>query len=120
MRREQVLKICLNHHLTKETDYIAKDEKSWLFHAADFSEGEIMHEQFCIRFKNAEIAQKFRKAVSEAVEKADGGDAGKDLRDSNNNATASQGKFTNDTNLLLYSGLALFALAVCFIYLRRV
>ncbi|XP_018578374.1 E3 SUMO-protein ligase RanBP2 [Anoplophora glabripennis] len=76
MRREQVLKICLNHHLTKETEYIPKDEKSWLFHAADFSEGEIAHEQFCIRFKNLEVAQDFRKAVTDAVNNAGGGDKG--------------------------------------------
>nr|XP_023030195.1 E3 SUMO-protein ligase RanBP2 [Leptinotarsa decemlineata] len=74
MRREQVLKICLNHILTKDIEYLRKDEKSWLFHAADFSEGEIVHEQFCVRFKNPEIAQEFKKAVSDALEGAAGGD----------------------------------------------
>ncbi|XP_023311768.1 E3 SUMO-protein ligase RanBP2, partial [Anoplophora glabripennis] len=117
MRREQVLKICLNHHLTKETEYIPKDEKSWLFHAADFSEGEIAHEQFCIRFKNLEVAQDFRKAVTDAVNNAGGGDKGNDFNDNNNNPTGPV-KFTNDTNLLVYSSLAVFALALCYIYLK--
>ncbi|KAJ8924619.1 hypothetical protein NQ315_000769 [Exocentrus adspersus] len=75
MRREQVLKICLNHHLTKDTEYILKDEKSWLFHAADFSEGELAHEQFCLRFKNAEVAQEFKQAVTDAVNNSGGSDA---------------------------------------------
>ncbi|KAJ8957127.1 hypothetical protein NQ318_007343 [Aromia moschata] len=68
MRREQVLKICLNHILTRDIDYITKDEKTWLFHAADFSEGELTPEQFCVRFKNSEIAQDFRKAITNALE----------------------------------------------------
>lgn len=119
MRREQILKICLNHHLTKETDYIPKDEKSWLFHTADFSEGEIAHEQFCIRFKNTEIAQEFKKAVTDAVMNIDGSNTGNDLCDSNNNSTASPVKFTNDINLFLYSGLAVLALALCYVYLKR-
>lgn len=118
MRREQVLKICLNHHLTKKTEYIMKDEKSWLFHAADFSEGEIAHEQFCIRFKNSEIAQAFKKAVTDAVNAASGSDTGNDLCDSNNNPTSSPVKFSNDTNFLMYSSLAVFALALCFIYFK--
>ncbi|XP_066138982.1 E3 SUMO-protein ligase RanBP2 isoform X1 [Euwallacea fornicatus] len=67
MRREQVLKICLNHLLTKDVEYIPKDEKTWLFHAADFSEGELSHDQFCLRFKNGECAQIFKKKVDDAL-----------------------------------------------------
>lgn len=70
MRREQVLKICLNHVLTPDIQYLPKDEKTWLFHAADFSEGEISRDQFCVRFKTAEIAQEFKKAVADALERA--------------------------------------------------
>nr|XP_022905835.1 ranBP2-like and GRIP domain-containing protein 4 isoform X1 [Onthophagus taurus] len=68
MRREQVLKICLNHILTAEIKYSAKDEKSWSFAAADYSEGEIEHRQFCLRFKNGDIAKEFMTAIQEAVE----------------------------------------------------
>lgn len=71
MRREQVLKICLNHVLTPDIDYRAKDDKTWLFYAPDFSEGEVMHQQFCLRFKNGEIAQDFKKAVTSALNKID-------------------------------------------------
>nr|CAH7756346.1 unnamed protein product [Callosobruchus chinensis] len=68
MRRDQVLKICLNHVLTKDIEYLPKDEKSWLFHAADFSEGEIAREQFCVRFKTPEVADEFKKAVTDALD----------------------------------------------------
>ncbi|KAG5883507.1 hypothetical protein JTB14_013934 [Gonioctena quinquepunctata] len=77
MRREQVHKICLNHILTKDIEYLPKDEKSWLFAAADFSEGEIAHEQFCVRFKTADIAQEFKKAISDAVQGPAAGDQAK-------------------------------------------
>ncbi|KAJ8969538.1 hypothetical protein NQ317_008618 [Molorchus minor] len=77
MRREQVLKICLNHTLNKDIEYIAKDDKTWLFHAADFSEGEVAHEQFCIRFKTPEIAQEFKKAVTDALNTTETSEADK-------------------------------------------
>lgn len=59
MRREQVLKICLNHALTPDISYTPKDEKTWLFAANDFSDGELSLQQFCLRFKSKEIAQDF-------------------------------------------------------------
>uniref|UniRef100_A0A6P7F5L8 E3 SUMO-protein ligase RanBP2 n=1 Tax=Diabrotica virgifera virgifera TaxID=50390 RepID=A0A6P7F5L8_DIAVI len=68
MRREQVFKICLNHTLTKDIEYLDKDEKSIMFAAADFSEGEIVNEKFCVRFKNAEIAADFKKAIRDALD----------------------------------------------------
>lgn len=73
MRREKILKICLNHILTNDIEYLPKDDKTWLFSAPDFSEGEIQHHQFCLRFKFPEIAQDFKKAVNDAL----GGSTGK-------------------------------------------
>ncbi|XP_031356003.1 E3 SUMO-protein ligase RanBP2-like isoform X2 [Photinus pyralis] len=69
MRREQVLKICLNHVLTAEIEYLAKDDKTWLFSAPDFSEGEINHWQFCVRFKSSDIAREFKSAVDDALKR---------------------------------------------------
>lgn len=68
MRREQILKICLNHILTADIEYRPKDDKTWLFTAPDFSEGEINHCQFCLRFKTPEVAQSFKKAVDDALQ----------------------------------------------------
>lgn len=63
MRREQVLKICLNHALTPDITYTPKDDKTWLFVANDFSDGELSLQQFCLRFKSKEIAQDFKDAI---------------------------------------------------------
>uniref|UniRef100_A0A2M4B7Y0 Putative ran-binding protein ranbp1 n=1 Tax=Anopheles marajoara TaxID=58244 RepID=A0A2M4B7Y0_9DIPT len=67
MRREQVLKICLNHALTEEVCYSKKDDKSWQFVANDFSEGTFELMNFCLRFKSADVAQEFRDAITDAL-----------------------------------------------------
>lgn len=67
MRREQVHKICLNHALTEEIEYTAKDDKSWHFVANDYSQGAVELLQFCLRFKNADIASAFKTAACDAV-----------------------------------------------------
>ncbi|CAG9857682.1 unnamed protein product [Phyllotreta striolata] len=67
MRREQVLKVCLNHALDRNVEYVPKDERSFVFGVADFSEGEMAKERLCLRFKNAEVAGEFKRAVDEAV-----------------------------------------------------
>ncbi|KAJ8734861.1 hypothetical protein PYW08_014111 [Mythimna loreyi] len=68
MRREQVLKICLNHALTPEIIYNVKDEKSWQFIVNDFSEGELNLEHFCLRFKSKEVALEFKDAIDNALQ----------------------------------------------------
>lgn len=67
MRREQILKICLNHILDRDVVYKVKDDKSWNFIVNDFSEGEVSLEQLCLRFKTPEIAQEFKKAIDDAL-----------------------------------------------------
>lgn len=67
MRREQILKICLNHVLDHDIEYKPKDDKSWRFVVNDFSEGEVVLEQFCLRFKTPEIAQEFKQAIDDAL-----------------------------------------------------
>ncbi|ALC45939.1 Nup358, partial [Drosophila busckii] len=67
MRREQVLKTCLNHVLNADVIYKPKDDKTWLFVVHDYSEGETQLERFALRFKNQEIAQAFHNAVQEAL-----------------------------------------------------
>lgn len=67
MRREQILKICLNHALTSDIEYKKKDDKSWEFVVNDFSEGELEANVFSLRFKNKEIAEEFRTAIDNAL-----------------------------------------------------
>lgn len=66
MRRERVLKLCLNHRvnatLTLQPMPNAQG-KAWTWHADDFSDGsEPMHEKFSIRFKTEDIAAEFKQA----------------------------------------------------------
>lgn len=68
MRREQIFKICLNHALTSDINYRPKDEKSWIFAANDFSEGELSLQSFCLKFKTKEIALDFKNAIDNARE----------------------------------------------------
>ncbi|KAJ8891960.1 hypothetical protein PR048_004525 [Dryococelus australis] len=63
MRRDQVLKLCMNHHLTPELKFAAKDEKSWMWCAPDFAEGHVTNEKFALRFKTKEIAEEFREVI---------------------------------------------------------
>lgn len=65
MRREQIHKICLNHLLTPDVEYIVKDPKSWQFIANDYSEGTFELDNFCLRFKTDEIAKDFKKTLDE-------------------------------------------------------
>lgn len=74
MRREQIHKICLNHILTDSIAYTSKDDKTWLFSVADYSEGSYEYQNFCLRFKTAEIAKQFKQAVDEALKKSSHGD----------------------------------------------
>lgn len=66
MRRDHVLKLCLNHMLTNDLEFTPKDEKTWLWTTADYSEGEIEYMQFACRFKTSEIAADFKRAIDDA------------------------------------------------------
>ena len=76
MRRDQVLKICLNHALNSSVlaMFKEKDAKSWTWAAQDFSDGELTTMTFALRFKTAEIAGDFKTAADEAVKDASTGD----------------------------------------------
>nr|XP_012149245.1 PREDICTED: E3 SUMO-protein ligase RanBP2-like isoform X1 [Megachile rotundata] len=63
MRREQILKLCLNHFVLSDLEMKPKDEKTWMWNAADYSEGEIEHMLFACRFKTPDIAKNFKNVV---------------------------------------------------------
>ena len=66
MRRERVLKLCLNHRVNAALTLQPMPNsqgKAWTWHADDFSESsEPVHENFSIRFKNEDIAAEFKQA----------------------------------------------------------
>ena len=70
MRREQVLKLCANHAITKEMKllHMHQSDRAWCWFAQDYSEEEMKREHFAIRFKNLKIATDF-KEVFESCQK---------------------------------------------------
>jgi E3 SUMO-protein ligase RanBP2 len=71
MRRDQVLKLCLNHTINSSIEITPKDEKTWMWSAGDYSEGELEYMQLACRFKAPEIAQEFKQAIDNACNSID-------------------------------------------------
>ncbi|KAL3696370.1 hypothetical protein R1sor_010446 [Riccia sorocarpa] len=74
MRQSRTLKICANHLVLPATTLQehAGSDKTWVWHASDYSDGELKEELFCIRFGSIESAQKFKTAFEEAQDKMRG------------------------------------------------
>ncbi|XP_072958651.1 ran-binding protein 1 homolog b-like [Typha angustifolia] len=70
MRQSKTLKICANHLVlstTKMQEHAGSD-KSCVWHATDFSDGELKEEMFAIRFQSVENCKKFTEMVDEIAE----------------------------------------------------
>eukprot|EP00201_Polytomella_parva_P005037 CAMPEP_0175084008 /NCGR_PEP_ID=MMETSP0052_2-20121109/27764_1 /TAXON_ID=51329 ORGANISM="Polytomella parva, Strain SAG 63-3" /NCGR_SAMPLE_ID=MMETSP0052_2 /ASSEMBLY_ACC=CAM_ASM_000194 /LENGTH=233 /DNA_ID=CAMNT_0016355651 /DNA_START=32 /DNA_END=733 /DNA_ORIENTATION=+ len=70
MRQDKTLKIRANHLVipgTKLQEHSGND-KAWVFTTADFADGKMSTELFCIRFGSTEKAAEFKKKYEEAVE----------------------------------------------------
>lgn len=67
MRQAKTLKICANHFVLPSISVQehSGNEKSCVWHAPDFSDGELKEELFCIRFSTVENAKKFMEMVEE-------------------------------------------------------
>ncbi|NP_001234587.1 Ran binding protein-1 [Solanum lycopersicum] len=70
MRQSKTLKICANHLVlpTMSIQEHAGNEKSCVWHAADFADGELKDETFCIRFASVENCKAFKEKVEEIAE----------------------------------------------------
>ncbi|KAI5058178.1 hypothetical protein GOP47_0026348 [Adiantum capillus-veneris] len=82
MRQNKTLKICANHTVVPSISLQEHQgsDKTWVWHASDFAEGELKDELFCIRFGSVENAQAFKKAF-EAAQKEMSGTEGEDDED---------------------------------------
>ncbi|XP_071716469.1 ran-binding protein 1 homolog b-like [Rutidosis leptorrhynchoides] len=80
MRQSKTLKICANHLVIPSTSVQehAGNDKSCVWHAADFSDGELKDELFCIRFGSVENCKKFMETVQEVAESQQDKDENKD------------------------------------------
>lgn len=68
MRREQIMKVCCNHVLTKEMSFqkMPNMDKAVTWCAKDFSEGELVAETFCLRFKTVQLCDDFLIVIQTA------------------------------------------------------
>ncbi|EFJ35962.1 hypothetical protein SELMODRAFT_165523 [Selaginella moellendorffii] len=70
MRQNKTLKICANHYLVPgmTLQEHAGSDKSWVWHAMDYSDGEVKKELLCVRFGSVENAQRFKDIYVERTE----------------------------------------------------
>ncbi|KAJ8553055.1 hypothetical protein K7X08_020448 [Anisodus acutangulus] len=70
MRQSKTLKICANHLVlpTMTVQEHAGNEKSCVWHAPDFADGELKNELFCIRFASIENCKSFMEMFQEVAE----------------------------------------------------
>ncbi|XWS67261.1 hypothetical protein CRYUN_Cryun05aG0272400 [Craigia yunnanensis] len=70
MRQSKTLKICANHIVlpTMTVQEHAGNDKSCVWHATDFADGELKEEMFCIRFASVENCKSFMEMVQEVAE----------------------------------------------------
>ncbi|XP_062982267.1 ranBP2-like and GRIP domain-containing protein 4 isoform X3 [Elgaria multicarinata webbii] len=67
MRRDQVLKVCANHIITKAMDLkpLNTSNNAMVWTATDHADGEAKIEQLAVRFKNQELADLFKRRFEE-------------------------------------------------------
>ncbi|KAL1532592.1 Ran-binding protein 1 c [Salvia divinorum] len=70
MRQNKTLKICANHLVlpTMSVQEHHGNDKSCVWHAADFSDGELKEETFCVRFASVENSKSFKDKIEEITE----------------------------------------------------
>lgn len=77
MRREQVLKLCCNQLIEKDTKFnkLPKSETALSWFGHDYSENELQLEMLAIRFKEAAVCKQFHDAIVTAQAKMTDGKA---------------------------------------------
>jgi Ran-binding protein 1 len=81
MRREKTLKICMNHYVNSAialSENVGSD-RSWVFQAVDYADGEADEALLAIRFANSENANLFRDQYDAARDHMRKGLAGEPL-----------------------------------------
>ncbi|XP_047329547.1 ran-binding protein 1 homolog b-like [Impatiens glandulifera] len=88
MRQSKTLKICANHFVSSSITLQehAGNEKSCVWHASDFADGELKEELFCIRFASIENCQTFKSKVEE-IAQAEGGNTEESSEEAASTAT---------------------------------
>ena len=77
------MKICVNHLVNPDTPLAvnAGSDRSWVWTACDFSEGEIEDAVFALRFKDSDAAKEYKEAYEAAQKDMKAVLAGEDAAD---------------------------------------
>ncbi|CAM8881709.1 unnamed protein product [Rhodiola kirilowii] len=80
MRQAKTLKICANHLVlpSMTVQEHAGNDKSCVWHATDFADGELKDELFCIRFASVENCKTFMEKFQEVAESQSTKEEGED------------------------------------------
>ncbi|KAA8517758.1 hypothetical protein F0562_015237 [Nyssa sinensis] len=80
MRQSKTLKICANHLVlpTMTVQEHSGNDKSCVWHATDFADGELKNELFCIRFASVENCKTFMEVFQEVAESQEKKEESKD------------------------------------------
>lgn len=73
MRQSKTLKICANHLVLPSISLQEHhgNDKSCVWHAADYADGELKEETFAIRFASVENCKAFKEKIAEVAESLD-------------------------------------------------
>ncbi|KPI93429.1 E3 SUMO-protein ligase RanBP2 [Papilio xuthus] len=101
MRREQIMKVCCNHAISKEMTFqkMPNMDKAVTWCAKDFSEGELVAETFCLRFKTVQICDEFLKAVTSALSIIDDSKAPKEGKNEDKQINQTNGDKINQPQI---------------------
>ncbi|GLT43221.1 hypothetical protein SLA2020_171880 [Shorea laevis] len=81
MRQSKTFKICANHYVlpTMTVQEYDGNDKSCVWHATDFADGELKDEFFCIRFASVKDCKDFMKIFQEVAESQKNREENKDV-----------------------------------------
>lgn len=83
MRQERTMKVVANHVIDPriKLEANAGSDRSWVWSAFDFAEGELIETVFALRMKDTEVAQEFKKHFLAAQEINEAQNSGADSAD---------------------------------------
>lgn len=92
MRQEKTMKILANHAIDPriKLEPNAGSDRSWVWSAFDFAEGELVETVFALRFPDSEIAESFKESFTAAQDEMSKVLAGEDKPGDDDGAAADE------------------------------
>lgn len=92
MRQEKTMKVIANHALDPriKLEPNVGSDRSWVWSAFDFAEGELKETVFAMRFADSDVAQDFKKQFLECQKEMEGILAGEDKPGADGGAAADE------------------------------